>query len=87
MSLIPQGIIWECSTDLGFVRYDANDTYNLEKAHLEGSSQVVTIRNDKYEVDLQDMKQKNLSTEYLRDVRRKVLCGLMVSSTLKCLFA
>jgi hypothetical protein len=73
-----QGITWECGTDSGFVQYDEKDAYNLEKALLEGSTKVA-VRNDKNEVDLGAMKQKNKSTGVLRDVRRKELPILMVS--------
>ena len=76
-----QGIKWECETDSGFIRYNETDAYNLEKAHLEGSAQPVSVRSDQNEVDIQHMKQKNKSTGVQRNVRRHDLSALMVSQT------
>jgi hypothetical protein len=74
-----KGIIWECSIESGFARYEEVDAYNLEKARLEGSTDLVAVRNNQNEVDLRTMKQKNKSTGVLRDVRRLELSCSMVS--------
>jgi hypothetical protein len=54
---------------VGLVAYDAEDSYELEKAYLTGV-QTVKVRGGLNEVDLQTMQQKNLATSVVREVKR-----------------
>jgi hypothetical protein len=65
-----QDAVWECDLENGcFVAYDTADTAKLEQA-LASRIQEVKVCGGKYEVDLRTMKQKNLMTGFLRNVRR-----------------
>jgi hypothetical protein len=83
VTLFPQFVQWECITDQGNLPYGPSDTYNLEKALVQGEEpQTVVVRNGVYEVDVKLMKQKNLRTQFLRDVKRTEnppLCPVAVS--------
>ncbi len=52
--------------------YDGVDNAKLEQA-MASSIQTVKVRGGKYSVNLQTMKQCNIETGYLRDVRRTEL--------------
>jgi hypothetical protein len=64
--------------------FEPSDAYELEKAIVEcGVSQIVSVGQGLFEVDVKLMKKRNLRTGFLQDVKRTEIpppCQVVVSA-------
>ena len=61
---------WCFRGESGFEKYCDTDATALETAYLTGQTNVI-LMTGRHRVDISDMKQKNMTTGFVRDVRRQ----------------